>query len=61
MTTFSECPNCNCDKRGTDVYKCEDCNTIFCRVCKAEEGSIFPHKVCPDCRASKIHKVGSIS
>jgi len=41
MATFSQCPNCNCNSDGTEIYKCNICGKIFCEVCV--EGFCCPH------------------
>lgn len=52
MATFSQCPRCNCKDDGTEIYKCDGCNTIFCDVCCGSGGG------CPRCNADDDRKTG---
>jgi len=62
MASFAQCPNCNCNEEGTEIYKCLNTGKFFCIVCAEDY-------YCPHCgedgytnaiRPSQRKRVGSI-
>jgi hypothetical protein len=46
MSSFRECPNCNCDEPDVCVMRCTECSHIFCGTC-SDTGILLPK--CPSC------------
>lgn len=60
MGKYLSCPNCTNVQKGTLIYKCGKCNTIFCYNCA--KGAL--NRQCPSCGHAPMlgHKMlGSIS
>lgn len=49
---FNSCPRCQNNNHGTLIYKCYNCNILFCSVCDGG-GIISTH--CPRCDSSSSH------
>jgi hypothetical protein len=53
MVSFTQCGACGNSDVGTSIYRCRECETLFCSECEGVglvgSNMIFPHGWCPNC------------
>lgn len=63
MGTWKKCRNCENEAVGDMIYKCTDCNLVFCEECGDFTLNIHGNNncICPECHSvSNVDILGEI-
>lgn len=60
MGEWTSCPNCGNSEGNTDIWKCDDCRTLYCDDCGKAPLLSMSNLRCPKCDSTNYSHKGEI-
>jgi hypothetical protein len=55
---YADCRDCGNTAKGTEVWRCNRCNHMFCEACKKDAVDWFLGSICPNCECLLLSASG---